>query len=126
MIRRINENENYYPKLDFMRISKRIYGYDDNIEVYTQSEFYGSYHSKLLKSVDDVERFNFHSDHWGSEEDYEEQAIEVMSRIENYIGEKVRIYFDEDEQPIATLLGMRIDKQYNSHIAIIVDDFIDD
>ena len=124
MKRKFYENTNY-PKLDIAKLSERIYGYDDNVEPATKEDLGGdiSYH-KMCKDINDVEKFNFHSDYWGDADDYQEKAISVMQRIKPYIGKKVIIPFDEDKY-VSTILGMLIDRQYNSHIKILVDDFVE-
>ena len=120
MVRKLMIKEDYI--LDTERISEQVYETDDSIEVYAKNDIDTMYYSKLLTTVEDVEKFNFHSDHWGYEDEYEENAIRVMERIENHIGDKVKVPFEND-YITGTLLGMRIDKQYNSHIAIILDEF---
>lgn len=120
---RINENSNInYPILDAMELSERIYGYDDNIKIYTTEELGNDiiYHKKCYDEHD-VEKFNFHSDRWGDADYYQEQALDVMREIEPYIGNKVIIPFDEGNVS-ATVVTMLIDKQYNNHIKILIDD----
>lgn len=120
---RINESSDInYPILDVMELSEKIYGYDDNIETYTEEELGNDmiYHKKCYNEHD-VEKFNFHSDHWGDADEYQEQALDVMREIESYIGNKVIIPFD-DGNISATVVAMLIDKQYNNHIKILIDD----
>lgn len=81
---------------------------------------------KLIKNVHEAEVFNYHSDYWGHAEDYQEQNIELIDALSPYIGKKVTITF-EDGQMQGTLLGIAIDRQYNSlsHTKVVLDDIID-
>ena len=120
---RINKNSNInYPILDVMELSEEIYGYDDNIKIYTTEKFGNDimYHKKCYNERD-VEKFNFHSDYWGDADYYQEQALDVMREIEFYIGNKVIIPFSDGNKS-ATVVAMLIDKQYNNHIKILIDD----
>lgn len=78
---------------------------------------------KLIKNIHEAEVFNYHSDYWGYAEDYQEQNIELIDALSPYIGKKVTITF-EDGQIQGTLLGIAIDRQYNSlsHTKVILDD----
>ena len=80
----------------------------------------------LVRNVHEAEVFNYHSDYWGYDEDYQEQNIELIDALSPYIGKKVTITF-EDGQIQGTLLGIAIDRQYNSlsHTKVILDDIID-
>ena len=120
---RINENSDInYPILDVMELSEEIYGYDDNIKIYTTEKFGNDimYHKKCYNEHD-VDKFNFHSDYWGDANDYQEQALDVMREIKPYIGDKVIIPFGDGNKS-ATVVAMLIDKQYNNHIKILIDD----
>ena len=77
---------------------------------------------KLVKNVHEAEVFNYHSDYWGDAEDYQEQNIELIDALSPYIGKKVTITF-EDGQIQGTLLGIAIDRQYNSleHTKVVLD-----
>lgn len=101
--------------------------YDWDIQPVTKEEI-GSdliYHTEL-KSVNDAERFNYHSDHWGNAESYQQDAIDAMNELEGYIGERVRIDFD-DSSIICTVVSLLIDKQYNSlsHMKVLIKDVED-
>ena len=78
---------------------------------------------KLIKNVHEAEVFNYHSDYWGDAEEYQEQNVELIDALSPYIGKKVTITF-EDGQMQGTLLGIAIDRQYNSlsHTKIVFDD----
>ena len=82
------------------------------------------YYYKVLKSVEDAEKFNYHSDYWGSADSYQEDVVGLMENLENYIGKKVKITFDDHEPLIGTLVGLAIDKQYNdlSHCYVVIDE----
>lgn len=78
---------------------------------------------KLIKNVHEAEVFNYHSDYWGDAEEYQEQNVELIDALSPYIGKKVTITF-EDGQIQGTLLGIAIDRQYNSlsHTKVVFDD----
>lgn len=78
---------------------------------------------KILKNVRDVEKFNYHDDYWGTAEDYQEDNLQVMELLEPYIGKKVSISYDDGEAQ-GILLGLAVDKQYNSlsHSRVILDE----
>ena len=80
----------------------------------------------LIRNVHEAEVFNYHSDYWGYAEDYQEQNIELIDALSPYIGKKVTITF-EDGQIQGTLLGIAIDRQYNSlsHTKVVFDDITD-
>ena len=120
---RINENSNInYPILDVMELSEEIYVYDDNVETCTAEELGNDmiYYKKCYDEHD-VDKFNFHSDYWGDANYYQEQALDVMREIKSYIGNKVIIPFSDGNKS-ATVVAMLIDKQYNNHIKILIDD----
>ena len=91
----------------------------------TTEEWLGSdyYYRTLVKSVNEAERFNYHSDYWGDADEYQEDNIVLMEGLEPYIGE--RCYVEEGEDYIeGTLEGILIDNQYNSisHTCILFSD----
>ena len=77
---------------------------------------------KLIKTVDEAEKFNYHSDYWGYDEDYQEQNIELIDALAPYINKTVEIEY-EDGLIRGKLLGIAIDRQYNSisHTKVILD-----
>lgn len=82
---------------------------------------------KLVTSVNEAERFNYHSDYWGRAEDYQNDAVEVMTDFEPYVGKTVKVSFEDEEDAKGetfVVKGMLIDKQYNSlsHLRILVED----
>ena len=76
----------------------------------------------LIRDVDEAERFNYHSDHWGYDEDYQEQNIDLIDNLTPYINKQVEIDY-EDGTITGKLLGIAIDRQYNSinHTKVILD-----
>jgi hypothetical protein len=81
---------------------------------------------KLIKDTHEAEMFNYHSDYWGTAEDYQNQNISLIESLSPYIGKKVYIEY-EDGDIKGTLLGIAIDTQYNSisHTRIILDSIED-
>ena len=120
---RINENSNInYPILDVMELSEEIYGQDNDIKICTAKTLgIDIINREKCYNEQDVELFNFHSDYWGDANDYQEQALDVMREIKPYIGNKVIIPFGDGNKS-ATVVAMLIDKQYNNHIKILIDD----
>ena len=101
--------------------------YDTNLDVVTEEQLGmdRSYHT-LLKNVRDAERFNYHSDYWGSAEGYQDTAISIMEELEPYVGQYVTIPYDdmeegEENKPVK-VLGLLIDKQYNSHLKVLIEE----
>ena len=118
---RINDSGYSY---DFFGLYEDIYGYD-SLDIMTREEIGNdySYHT-LVKSVRDAERFNYHSDYWGDAETYQERAVEFVENIEPYIGETIK--FDNgDGYTEATLVGVLIDRQYNSHLKLLIETPVD-
>lgn len=104
-------------------IYEEIYGHD-SLDVMTREDI-GSdyYYHTLVKNVREAEKFNYHSDYWGYDEEYQENAVEFVREIKPYIGKKVGIECGDDEDLIvATIVGVLIDKQYNNHIKILIED----
>lgn len=83
-----------------------------------------SYHT-LLKSVNDAERFNYHSDYWGSADEYQDAAIDVVADFEEHIGNEVEYTTEEEGTVRVKVEGVLIDKQYNSHLKLLVE-FLND
>lgn len=77
---------------------------------------------KLIKTVDEAKKFNYHSDYWGYDEDYQEQNIGLIDALAPYINKIVEIEY-EDGYIKGKLLGIAIDRQYNSisHTKVILD-----
>lgn len=81
---------------------------------------------KLLTSVHDAECYNYRSDYWGTAEGYQEDMVNLMYDLESDIGKPVKFGYEEngkEEYMYGTLLGVAIDKQYNSisHAKIIIE-----
>lgn len=90
-----------------------------NIDVRTKEGLGSDYwYHKLLKSPADVEKYDFHSDYWGSDYEYRENAEEIMEDIAVYIDTPVIL--DETGTPVK-LLGLLVDKQYSGHLDLLVE-----
>lgn len=81
---------------------------------------------KLCKTFNQVERFNFHSDYWGDEGEYQEDNLQLFETLENNIG--INNYAkmkNNGDVYVGKLLGIAIDKQYNSvsHTRVVFDEF---
>lgn len=91
----------------------------------TTKEWLGNdyYYRKLVKTVNEAERFNYHSDYWGSADEYQELNIDLMYELEPWVGERCYVE-DGDEYLEGTLEGILIDTQYNSisHTCILFSD----
>lgn len=92
----------------------------DELEVSALDEI--DHYYKIVKSVHDAEVFNYHSDYWGHDEDYQEQNIELIDALSSYIGKMVEICYD-DGAIRGKLVGIAIDKQYNSisHTKVVLE-----
>ena len=79
------------------------------------------YHT-LIKDVDGAEKFNYHSDYWGSDEDYQRQNVDLMDDLSPYIGKKVQIDYDSGSLT-GKLLGIAVDRGYNDihHTQVVLD-----
>lgn len=75
---------------------------------------------KLIDTEQKAREYNYHSDYWGDAESYQEENVDLMGALEPYVGKAVtfRDYIDGE----FTLLGIAIDRQYNSvsHTCIVV------
>ena len=90
------------------------------LDVATPSDIDGYY--KLIKTVEEAEKFNYHSDYWGADDAYQQENVELMEGLSPYVDEMVKIEY-EDGIIKGKLLGIAIDKQYNSinHTKVILD-----
>lgn len=95
--------------------------YIEELDIASKEEI--DHYFTLIRNVHEAEVFNYHSDYWGYDEDYQEQNVELIDALSPYIGKKVTITF-EDGQIQGTLLGIAIDRQYNSlsHTKVVFDD----
>lgn len=91
----------------------------------TTKEQLGSdyYYHTLVKNVSEAEKFNYHSDYWGSADSYQKDVVDVVKSFEPYIGKEVTITYDEGEKEKFKVIGILIDKQYNSlsHLKVLVE-----
>lgn len=103
-------------------IYEEIYGYD-SLDVMTREDI-GSdyYYHTLVKNVIEAEKFNYHSDYWGYDEDYQEKAVEFVREVKPYIGKRVGIECDDSDTLICKIVGVLIDRQYNSHLKLLIED----
>lgn len=103
-------------------------GYEYPPEV-TTKELLGSDYSyhKLITNVRDAERFNYHSDYWGDAQTYQDDNVDLMAALEPWVGSRcvAEIYGDKIE---GTLVGILIDRQYNSigHTCVLLSDVTDE
>lgn len=116
----INESEDTVPNITYLFDR---YNWEIDIDSKESLGMDYNYHT-LLTSVDDAEKFNYHSDYWGNASDYENDMVNLVSDFEPYIGKKIQIDYDDGESREFTLLGVLVDNQYNdsSHAKILVDD----
>ena len=100
---------------------------DYDIDITTKEEL-GSdyYYRKLVTNVDEAEKFNYHSDYWGDADSYQEDMVNLMYQIEPYINKNVIIDIDGESYKYK-LLGVLIDKQYNSinHAELLIEEIND-
>ena len=100
---------------------------DYDIDITTKEEL-GSdyYYRKLVTNVDEAEKFNYHSDYWGDADSYQEDMVNLMYQIEPYINKNVIIDIDGESYKYK-LLGVLIDKQYNSisHAELLIEEISD-
>lgn len=91
----------------------------------TTKEQLGSdyYYHTLVKNVSEAEKFNYHSDYWGSADSYQKDVVDVVKSFEPYINKEVTITYDEGEVEKFKVIGILIDKQYNSisHLKVLVE-----
>lgn len=77
----------------------------------------------VVRTVSDAEKFNYHSDYWGTAEEYQDNMVDLLSTLEPYIEDKTVFNIDGFEEfNKATITGVAIDRQYNSmsHAKILV------
>ena len=102
-------------------ISWIIDEYDTDV---TTKEDLGSdyYYHTLVKNTNEAEKFNYHSDYWGDADTYQEEMVDLVQQVEPYVGKVVTVDYD-DENEVYKVLGVLIDKQYNSvsHAKILVE-----
>lgn len=101
------------------RFSRLLSRYEDQVDIITEDDLGEDLrYFKLVKNVNDAERFNYHSDYWGDADSYQEEVVDFMSRLSPMIG---GIYSDEDGDSYE-IEGLLIDKQYNSlgHCAVLL------
>lgn len=116
------EHENVAIDID---IYIRHYEYQPDIEPEEVFRSSGdSSYFTVVKNEQEAERFNYHSDYWGSESEYQEQNVELVSSLEDYIESGDPMYFEDDDgsKHYFTVTGVAIDRQYNSisHTKILI------
>ena len=113
-----------------ININTYISHYEYQPEIESEDEFRSSGDSSyftVVKNERDAEKFNYHSDYWGSEDEYQEDNVELVSSLESYIESGDPLYFNDEEtgeKHFFTVTGIAIDKQYNSisHTKILIKD----
>ena len=77
----------------------------------------------VIKTIQEAESFNYHSDYWGSDTYYQEEHIDLLNDLESCIDDKTLFYVDGfDSIKTVNVVGVAIDRQYNSisHSIILV------
>lgn len=92
----------------------------DALDVCSLNEI--DHYYKIVKNVHEAEMFNYHSDYWGHDKTYQEQNVELMNALSDYVGKMVGIWCD-GEGIKGKLVGIAIDKQYNDirHTKVVLD-----
>ena len=114
----------YTESEDVPNITWILENYDWDVDIMTEEQLGSDYlYRKLCKNVDEAARFNYHSDYWGDADSYQDANIELMEQIEPYVGKEVIVDFDDGSQKYK-ILGIAIDKQYNSlsHTCILAEE----
>ena len=103
---------------DIPNITWILDNYDWEIDIVTKEDLGSDYYYRTLcTTINDAERFNYHSDYWGDADTYQQDNIDLMEQVEPYVGKEVIVDFDDDgevHQVVYKILGIVIDKQYNS------------
>ena len=97
--------------------------YNGEVDFVTKEELGLDYSYRvLITNVSEAQNYNYHSDYWGNDTEYQEQNVDLMWQLEKYVGKTVKIKF-EDTTVYAKLIGILIDKQYNSidHTKILIE-----
>ena len=99
---------------DLPNITWILDNYDWDVDIVTKDQLGSDYYYRTLcTTVNDAERFNYHSDYWGDADTYQQDNIDLMEQVEPYVGKEVIVDYDEGSQKFK-ILGIVIDKQYNS------------
>ena len=119
----LNEDDNE----ECVDIDAYIGHYEYPPEIEPEEEFRNggdSSYFTVVKNEREAEKFNYHSDYWGSEDEYQQQNVELVSSLESDIenGTKFCMY-DGDNKFVFTITGIAIDRQYNSisHTKILIN-----
>lgn len=123
----IDMNDNKTKKLsediNIPDITHILEKYDWEVDITTEEQLGSEYfYYKLCATTEDAMKFNYHSDYWGDADSYQEDNIDLMERIEPYVGKEVIVSFDDGDVKFK-ILGIVIDKQYNdlSHTKILAE-----
>lgn len=85
-----------------------------DVEIVTAEELGSDYmYRKLITDVNEAEKFNYHSDYWGDADSYQQENVELMEEVEQFVGNVVKVERDEGPE-FYKILGILIDRQYNS------------
>lgn len=78
----------------------------------------------IVKTEQEAKEFNYHSDYWGTDIQYQRDNVELLADLEDYIASGDKMYFTDDtgEKYYFTVTGVAIDRQYNSisHTKILI------
>lgn len=119
MIRILKEDSNLK---DFNEIMNR-YGIENDIVSSDEIDHYYT----VLQNSDEVARYNFQGDYWGSDEEYESDNMWLAEVIECYVDKEFLVKKEyDDTQYKGVLVGIAIDDQYNSlaHTDIVFDNLV--
>lgn len=112
---------------DAINIESYIGHFEYPPEIEPEEEFNKSSDSSyftVVRNEREAERFNYHSDYWGSAEEYQDANVELVSSLEGSIEDGSKFYMNDDDGTHYefTVTGIAIDKQYNSvsHTKILI------
>lgn len=79
----------------------------------------------IVKTEQEAKEFNYHSDYWGTDIQYQRDNVELLADLEDFIASGDKMYFTDDdtgEKYYFTVTGVAIDRQYNSisHTKILI------
>lgn len=79
----------------------------------------------IVKTEQEAKEFNYHSDYWGTDTQYQRDNVELLADLEDFIASGDKMYFTDDdtgEKYYFTVTGVAIDRQYNSisHTKILI------
>ena len=128
---KLKESDNSNEDIDFNKatdIGIFINDYEYQPDIEPEETFRNSSDSSyftIVRNERDAERFNYHSDYWGSAEQYQNDNVGLVSSLglgDSDVGEDLFYFEDEDGKHYFTVTGVAIDRQYNSisHTKILI------